>query len=113
MNERPKATRLCGIRLLVLALAVNLVAACGDGVVIVSVNSGVIVGNPSCQGSGGEFHLRDQAGLVVLVVITSSTRIVVVNGASGSCADLSADTPVHVAGHNSGDRIVASSITVE
>lgn len=99
-------------RLLGLALGVSL-AACGNGVLIISVNSGVIVGEPLCQGAGGQFQLRDQGGLLVLVVITSTTHIVVASGGSGSCSDLSGDTHVQVSGHQSNSRIVASSITVE
>ena len=100
------------LRRLGLALAVSL-AACGDGVVIVSVNSGVIVGAPLCEGPGGQFQLRDQAGLVVLVVITSTTHIVLAGGVTGSCFDLVSDIGVDVSGRQRGDRIVASSITVE
>src|SRR5258707_11674780 len=98
------------MRRLALALGVSLLA-CGDGVVIISVNSGVIVGAPLCQGSGGQFQLRNQGGLLVLVVITGSTHIVVAGG-TGSCADLSPDTSVEVSGHQSGDHFVANSITV-
>ena len=84
---------------------------CGDGVFIISVNSGVIVGAPQCNGAGGQFDLRDQGGLQVLVVITSSTRIFVSSG-SDSCADLRAGQSVEVSGRQSGDRIVAGTITV-
>jgi hypothetical protein len=94
------------------ALGLSL-AACGGGVLVIGVNSGVVVGQPSCQGSGGQFQLRDQGGLVVVVVITSTTRIIVASGGPGACSALSADTPVQVSGHRSGDRIVASSITIE
>jgi len=100
------------LRRLCVAVAVAL-AGCGDGVFIISVNSGVIVGNPRCAGSGGDFQLRNSGGLVVLVVITSTTHIVVSGGGSGSCADLSADAPVEVAGHESSDRIIATSVTVQ
>ncbi len=99
------------LRRLGLALAVSL-PACGDGVFIVSVNSGVIVGDPRCQGPRGQYELQEPGGLVVLVVITSSTHIVVA-GTTGSCSDLFADAPVRVSGHHTGDRIVASSITLD
>ncbi len=56
---------------------------------------------------------RDEGGLVVIVVITTRTQIVVAGSGAGRCADLSADTAVQVSGRQSGDRIVASSITVE
>ena len=87
-------------------------AACGDGTFIIAFNSGVIVGSPQCSGGGGQFNLRDQGGLQVLVVITSSTHIFVSGGGSGSCNDLFAGDPVEVSGRDSGDHIVASQITV-
>ena len=101
-----------GLRRLVLALTISL-AACGNGTVIVIVNTGVILAAPQCRGSGGQFQLREQGGLVVLVVITSNTRIIVAGGGTGTCSDLFADTPVQVSGHQSGDHLVASSVTVQ
>jgi hypothetical protein len=100
------------IRLLGVALGLGL-AACGNGTFIISVNSGVIVNPPSCRTDGGQFELQPEGGLVVLVVITSTTHIVVASGGTGRCSDLSAGTPVQVAGHKTGDHIVASSITVD
>jgi len=101
----------------ILALLVGLLAiglsGCGNGTFIISVNSGVIVGDPRCASAGGDFQLRDQGGLVVLVVITSTTRIVVASGGSGRCTDLFAGSAVEVAGRQSGDRITATEITVQ
>lgn len=95
------------------AVALGLgLAACGDGLFIISVNSGVIVGSPDCQDVGGQFHLRDQGGLVVLVVITSNTHIIVA-GTTGSCFDLMPNASVDVSGHQSGNQLVASSITAQ
>ena len=99
-------------RLVLLGLAVS-AAACGNGVVIVSLNSGTIVGAPVCQGPGGQFQLRNPGGLLVLVVITSTTHIVVAGSGSGTCSDLFAGSSVQVSGRERGDRIVASSITVD
>ena len=97
-----------------MALALGLTqAACGNGVLIISVNTGTIVGAPICHGPGGQFQLRNQGGLVVLVVITSNTQIVLAGGGVGACSDLPADGPVRVSGQQTTDRIVASSITVE
>jgi hypothetical protein len=89
-----------------------LLAACGDGLLIISFNSGVIVGAPQCSGAGGQFNLRDQGGLQVLIVITSSTHIIVSGGGTGSCNDLFAGDPVEVNGRDSGDHVVATTITV-
>jgi len=86
-----------------------LLTACGGSFVII-VNSGVIVGAPHCEGSGGQFDLLDSGGLRVLVVITSSTRIVVRGGGTGSCTDLVARAPVEVAGRQSGERLIASTV---
>ncbi len=98
------------LRRLALVCSIAL-AGCGDGVFIVSFNSGVIVGRPQCQGAGGQFNLRDPGGLQILVVITSSTRVFISSG-TGSCADLFAGQPVDVSGRQSGDRLVASQVTV-
>jgi hypothetical protein len=86
-------------------------AGCGDGVFIISVNSGTIINDPHCQGSGGQFDMRNTGGLRVLVVITSTTRIFVSSG-TGTCRDLLAGQAVDVSGRDSGDRIVASEVTV-
>lgn len=86
--------------------------SCGDGTLIISFNSGVIAGSPLCRGPGGQFDLRQAGGLTVLVVITSNTTIVVAGSGGGTCADLSAGQLVDVNGRDSGDQIVATSITV-
>ena len=96
-------------RLLVAASLLAL-AACGDGTFIISFNSGIIAGPPQCSGTGGQFPLEQSGGLEVLVVITSNTSIVVA-GFGGSCSDLIPGQAVEVGGRDSGDRIVATSIT--
>lgn len=98
------------VRLLLAALLFTLIA-CGDGNFIIAFNSGIIGGSPQCSGSGGQFPLRQSGGLEVLVVITSNTSIIVA-GVGGSCSDLAAGQAVEVGGRDSGDRIVATSITV-
>ena len=101
-------------RLRVLTLIAGLtLAACGDGFVFISVNTGVIVGTPTCQGSGGQFQLQNQGGLVVLVVITSTTQILFAGSGTGSCSNLVADAHVQVSGHGGNDRIIASSVTIQ
>jgi hypothetical protein len=90
-----------------------LTAGCGDTSFIFVFNSGIILGDPSCQGSGGQFQLQNQSGLVLLVVITSSTQIVLSSGRPGTCADLAADTRVGVDGMQNGDRVTARSVTVQ
>jgi len=99
-------------RLVPLACMISSLWGCGDGVVLISVNSGVVLGAPRC-GTPAEFDLRDQGGLTVLVVISSTTRIVVAGGGTGRCTDLVANAPVQVSGRRSGDQIVATTVTIE
>jgi len=98
-------------RKMLAALLLPLLGACGDGTLVVFVNSGVIVGSPRCTASGGEFDLRDDGGLV-LVVITDGTDVVVA-GRVGGCPDLFAGANASVEGRQSGGRIIASSVTVD
>jgi hypothetical protein len=99
------------LRRLLVAGCLSALAACGDGTFIIAFNSGIIAGPPQCSGGGGQFPLQQSGGLEVLVVITDNTSIVVA-GFGGSCTDLAAGQAVEVAGRDSGDRIVATSITV-
>jgi len=97
------------LRLAWLCLAFTL-ASCGDGTFIVIINSGVIVGSPRCDISGGEFDLREEMGLV-LVIITDGTDIVI-GGSFGRCSDLAPGVQVDVEGSQRGHDIVATRITV-
>src|SRR5215471_10033821 len=97
-------------RVLMLFLAV-IGAGCGDTAVLFSVNSGTIVDSPLCHGTSGSFTMRDQGGLVVLVVVTSSTRVLISGGTLGTCADLVPDSHVGVTGLQRGDRLTARSVT--
>jgi hypothetical protein len=92
---------------LLAALALSL-AACGDGTFVVSFNSGVIAGAPRCAASGGQFDLRDEGGLV-LVIITDGTDIFVA-GRVGTCSDLLDGARVDVEGQQSSGEIIATSI---
>ena len=100
--------------LLRLALAglLTVSSGCGDGSFIIAFNSGIIVGDPDCDGGGGQFDLRNSGGLTVLVVITSSTRIFVSSGGTGSCDDLFRGAAVDVSGRESDGRIVATEISI-
>jgi len=89
-----------------------LTLGCGDGIIIFSVNLGVISGPPSCSGGGGRFNLQEQEGLLLVVILTSSSSIVLANGQRGTCADLAANDPVEVNGRRSGDQISAKTVTV-
>ena len=78
-----------------LALAFLLVGCGSDGVFIISFTSGTIAGDPTCRSDGGQFDLRDQGGLVLLVILTSNTHIVV-GSSQGTCKDLNPNAAVTV-----------------
>ena len=94
-----------------LALACLLLGCGSDGVVIISFTSGIIDGDPHCVGNSGQFNLRDQGGLLVLVVINSNTLIFVGSG-QGTCHNLQSNDTVTVRGPRQGDHITAQSVQV-
>jgi hypothetical protein len=100
------------------ALAVALALAyflfgCGSDVgFFISFTSGTIADDPACRSNGGQFDLRDQGGLLVLVIINSDTLIFVGSG-QGSCRDLGRNDSVVVRGPRQGDRITAQRVQVE
>jgi hypothetical protein len=101
------------MRFLLVLLLVLWLPACGDGIVIFSLNSGTVVGDPSCRQDGGRFDLLDQAGLVVVVVIRNDTQVVLVNGGEGSCDDIRDGAGAIVQGFGEEGRINATEILLE
>jgi hypothetical protein len=95
-----------------LALACVLYGCGSDVVFFISFTSGTIADDPACHGADGRFNLRDQQGLVLLVVINSNTLIFVGSG-QGTCHDLSRNDPVNVRGPRQGNQITAQSVQVE
>lgn len=99
--------------LLAALLLAGVLSGCGgDGVFIISFTSGIIAGSPTCQNNGGRFDLRDQGGLLLLVLLNSDSVIFLGNGSRGTCKDLSANAAVQVRGPRSGNQITAQSVTV-
>jgi len=96
-----------------LLLFATLLAGCGDGTVIVIFNSGVVVGDPSCQGDSGNFQLQNEGGLLLLVVINSGTVIVNPRGLPGMCTDVTAGEHAQVRGPQHGTTVTAESITLQ
>jgi hypothetical protein len=86
---------------------------CGDGVIIVSVNTGIIASDPFCDSGAGHFDLRNQGGLLLLVVISSDTVIVNPDGRPGRCTDLTFGAHADVTGPQQGTQITARSVTLE
>jgi hypothetical protein len=96
-----------------LLLAGTLIGCGGDGVFIISFNSGIIAGDPACRNNGGQFDLRNQGGLVLLVILNNNSTVILANGSRGACRDLSANAAVQVRGPQDGNRITAQSVTLE
>lgn len=95
-------------RLITLLLGLVL-CGCGDsGVLLFRVSFGTVSGAPDCR--DGRFNLRDQQGLTVVVVFSSSTNIVLANGSAGSCPDIQAGSSVSVSGNEGSGIITASEI---
>jgi hypothetical protein len=98
--------------LVALALACMLFGCGSDGVFFISFASGTIADDPTCRSNGGQFNLRDQGGLLVLVIINSDTLIFVGSG-QGTCHDLGRNDPVNVRGPRQGSQITAQRVQVE
>ena len=101
------------IRLAVVILFTTVALGCGDGIVIISVNTGTIVSAPFCGAGTGRFDMQNQGGLVILVVINSDTQIFTANGRPGRCTDLGAGAQVRVSGPQQGTQVTARSVRVE
>jgi hypothetical protein len=98
--------------LVALALALLLAGCGGDGVFFISFTSGTVAGDPTCRTNGGQFDLRNQGGLLLLVVINSNSAIILNNGNHGSCTDLAANAQVQVHGPQTGTTITAQTVTI-
>lgn len=99
------------IGLLVAFLSLSL-SAC-DGVVFISFNSGIVVGDPICRDGSGQFDFRNQEGLTLLVIISDSTRIFYASGGGATCNDVRAGAPVQVRGAQEGEQILATDVQLE
>ena len=101
-------------RLLVaLGLLATVVWGCGDGIIIIAVNTGTIVSDPFCDSGTGRFDLQNQGGLFLLVVISSDTVILNADGHPGRCTDLGKGAHVLVRGPQHGNQINAQSVSVQ
>jgi hypothetical protein len=97
---------------LALAALAVLAASC-DGVVFVSFNSGIVIGDPICRDRSGQFDFRNQEGLTLVVIISDSTNIFYASGGGASCNDLGPGAPVQVRGPQEGERILATDVRLE
>jgi len=93
---------------LAIALLCLLLGSCGsNGFVFIAINTGFAVSAGACD---GQFNMRNDGGLTLLVVIGSGTPIFLPNGALGSCADIQPGTPISVRGPTQNGRVTASQV---
>jgi len=102
------------MKALLCALALGLLlVGCGDGgLIVLSFSSGTVVGDANCRDAGGDFSLRDQGGLLLLIMIETDTTIVRANGSTGECTDVRAGATAEVRGIDHGGRISARDVTL-
>jgi len=93
-----------------LLVGATMAAACGGGVLLISFNSGIVASDPVCGPSGGNFDLREQGGLVVLVVISDRTLIFARSGGPALCDDILIRDRVDVRGTRDGNQLNAQEI---
>jgi hypothetical protein len=111
-------TRHAGGRAALLASALSLlILACvlgcgGGGLIFISFNSGLVVGEPSCRDGTGHFDLLDQEGLLILVVINSSTKISTAGGFPGTCTDVTPNAHAQVRGRQRGNTMTADAVNL-
>ena len=85
---------------------------CGgdDGFIFIAVNTGFVVSNGACD---GEFNMRNNGGLLLIVVIGSGTPVFLPNGTLGSCANILPGSPVSVRGPTQNGRVTANQVQLK
>ena len=96
----------------VVALALAALSCGNDGVILFRTNLGAVDSDATCMGSGGQFPLRQQEGLIVLVILDDDSTVVLADGTLGACGALKAGIRVSVRGAADGDRIRAHEVHI-
>lgn len=95
-----------------LALSLAL-SACGEDVsLFFRFSSGTIVDGADCDGGEGTFRLREDGGLVVVVIVGDDSRIRHFDGSPGACADLTGGTEASARGPDDDGRILAEEVEI-
>jgi hypothetical protein len=110
MESGTERTRPVKAALVALALMLTLPGCSGDN--IVTLSGATIVSDPLCEGAVGQFQALDKSGFILLVFAGNRARIVLADGAPGTCADLMRDTAVDVTGVLDGQTITAQTVHV-
>ena len=100
-------------RLVAFAVLLAVAQSCGDAIILVSTSFGTVASDARCDPTSGRFDLRDEQGLILIVAIDSDTTILLASGATGSCSNLVAGTPVEVRGKEGQGKIDATEVRLQ
>ena len=88
-------------------------AACGSDVAfVVRFTAGTIVDGADCDGHDGRFDLREEGGLVVVVIVDGDSRIRHPDGSPAACDDLNEGTEANARGPDEDGRIRAREVNI-
>jgi len=84
---------------------------CGnDGFIFIAINTGFVVSDSACD---GQFNMRNEGGLLLVVVIGSGTPILLPNGIVGNCANIMPGSRVTVRGPTENGRVTANQVQLQ
>jgi hypothetical protein len=84
---------------------------CGDDVSLsVRFSSGIVSETAQCRGNGGEFPLRQQDGLTVVIIISERTTIVRADFSPAACTDVIEGERASVRGSDDQGHIQADEV---
>jgi hypothetical protein len=98
------------VRQALVVLALGLAPLACGGVIFFQTNLGIVESNAVCAANGGQFPLREQSGLILLVVLDDSSTIILANGTAGHCPDVHAGTRASVSGHDQHGQLLATTV---
>jgi hypothetical protein len=111
MTASLRKAMLIPVILATLALSLELGGCGGDGgFVFIAVNTGFVVSADACD---GEFSMRNDGGLTLIVVIGSGTSIFLPNGTVGTCANIRPGTHASVRGPTQNGRVTANQVQLQ
>ena len=95
-----------------LAFSVALAGCGSDFAFAVRFTSGTIVDGADCDGDDGRFDLREDGGLVVVVIVDGDSRIRHLDGSPAACDDLNEGTEASARGPDEDGGIRAREVNI-
>ena len=93
------------------SLALTVAMGCGsDAIIIFRTNLGTVDANATCGAHGGQFPLREQNGLVIVVILDDSSSVLLANGIQGSCSNVTAGSQASVSGKQENGALHATQV---